>query len=47
MNKKIKLKRLFLHSYYLSFYFDQEYEFILDLPTELKEVLSILETFDE
>ena len=47
MNKRIKLKRLFLHSYYLSFYFDQEYEFILDLPMELKEVLSILETCDE
>ena len=47
MNKRIKLKRLFLHSYYLSFYFDQEYEFILDLPTELKEVLSILEISDE
>ena len=26
MNKRIKLKRLFLHSYYLSFYFDREYE---------------------
>ena len=47
MNKRIKLKRLFLHSYYLSFYFDQEYEFILDLPMELKEVLSILETCNE
>ena len=47
MNKRIKLKRLFLHSYYLSFYFDREYEFILDLPMELKEVLSILETCDE
>ena len=47
MNKRIKLKRLFLHSYYLSFNFDRGYEFILDLPTELKEVLSILETYDE
>ena len=47
MNKRIKLKRLFLHSYYLSFYFGKKYEFILDLPKELKEVLSILETCDE
>ena len=47
INKRIKLKRLFLHSYYLSFYFDHEYEFILDLPTELKEVLSTLERCDE
>ena len=47
MNKRIKLRRLILHSYYLSFYFDQEYEFILDLPMELKEVLSILETCNE
>ena len=47
MNKRIKLKRLFLHSYYLSFNFDRGYEFILDLPTELKEVLSILEICDE
>ena len=47
LNKRIKLKRLFLHSYYLSFYFDKEYEFIIDLPMELKEVLSILETCHE
>ena len=47
MNKRIKLKRLFLHSYYLSFYLDKQYEFILDLPMELKEVLSILEIRNE
>ena len=47
MNKGIKLKRLFLHSFYLSFYFDKQYEFILDLPMDLKEVLSILEIRDE
>ena len=47
MNKRIKLKRLFLHSYYLSFYHDKQYEFILDLPMELKEVLSILEIRNE
>lgn len=39
----IGLKRLFLHSYYLSFYYNKKYEFILDLPSELKEVLSMLE----
>ena len=47
MNKRIKLKRLFLHSYYLSFYLDKQYEFILDLPMDLKEVLSILEIRNE
>ena len=47
MNKSIKLKRLFLHSYYLSFYLDKQYEFILDLPMDLKEVLSILEIRNE
>ena len=44
MNKKINLKRLFLHAFYISFFYDEKYEFILDLPIELKEVLSILET---
>ena len=46
-NKKIKLNRLFLHSFYLSFFYDKQYEFILDLPNELKEVLSILETYND
>ncbi len=43
MNKKINLKRLFLHAFYISFFYDEKYEFILDLPIELKEVLSTLE----
>ena len=43
LNKQLNLKRLFLHAYYLSFYFNQKYEFIIDLPIELKEVLSMLE----
>ena len=43
INKFLGLKRIFLHSYYLSFYFKQKYEFILDLPHDLKEVLSKLE----
>ncbi len=43
MNKKIQLKRLFLHAYHLSFYYNQKYQFILDLPHDLKEVLSNLE----
>ena len=47
MNKKLNLKRLFLHAYYLSFFYDQKYEFILDLPSDLKEVLSILEKDNE
>ena len=47
MNKRIKLKDFFYTHIILSFYFDQEYEFILDLPMELKEVLSILETCNE
>jgi 23S rRNA pseudouridine955/2504/2580 synthase len=42
-NLNIGLKRLFLHSYYLSFYYNQKYEFILDLPSDLKEVISRLE----
>ena len=46
-NKLIKLHRIFLHSYYLSFYYNKEYEFVLDLPYELKEVLSILENENE
>ena len=41
-NKELNLKRLFLHAYYLSFYYDKKYEFILDLPGDLKEVLSIV-----
>ena len=46
-NKSIKLNRLFLHSFYISFHLHRKYEFILDLPCELKEVLSNLEDFDE
>ncbi len=42
-NKEINLKRLFLHSFHLSFYYQDQYEFILDLPNDLKEVLSRLE----
>ena len=45
--KELNLKRLFLHAYYLSFYYDQKYEFIIDLPDDLKEVLSILEKNNE
>jgi len=47
LNKKLNLKRLFLHAYYLSFFYNEKYEFILDLPSDLKEVLSILEKDDE
>tara|TARA_Y100000385_G_scaffold144719_1_gene150268 strand:+ start:248 stop:580 length:333 start_codon:yes stop_codon:yes gene_type:complete len=47
LNKKLNLKRLFLHAYYLSFFYGQKYEFILDLPNDLKEVLSILEKDNE
>ena len=47
LNKKLNLKRLFLHAYYLSFFYDQKYEFILDLPSDLKEVLSTLEKDNE
>ena len=47
INKKLNLKRLFLHAYYLSFYYDKKYEFILDLPGDLKEVLSIVENNNE
>ncbi len=46
-NKVIGLNRIFLHSFYLSFYFERQYEFILDLPYELKEVLSYLEDHNE
>ncbi len=42
IRKKLNLKRLFLHAYYLSFYYDKKYEFILDLPGDLKEVLSMV-----
>jgi len=42
--KELNLKRLFLHAYYLSFYYIQQYEFILDLPDDLKEVLFKLES---
>ncbi len=47
MNKSINLNRLFLHSFYISFFFEKQYEFILDLPSELKEVLSNLEIRNE
>ena len=30
INKQLNLKRLFLHAYYLSFYYGKKYEFILD-----------------
>ena len=46
-DKLINLRRIFLHSYYLSFYYNKEYEFLLDLPYELKEVLSTLEKENE
>ena len=44
LKKELNLKRLFLHAYYLSFYYIQQYEFILDLPDDLKEVLFKLES---
>tara|TARA_Y100000768_G_scaffold326869_1_gene264359 strand:+ start:234 stop:1190 length:957 start_codon:yes stop_codon:yes gene_type:complete len=47
INKLIGLRRIFLHSYYLSFYYKDEYEFILDLPDDLKEVLSTIEVNNE
>jgi 23S rRNA pseudouridine955/2504/2580 synthase len=47
INKELNLKRLFLHAYYLSFYYDKKYEFILDLPEDLKEVLSVIENDNE
>ena len=46
-NKQINLKRMFLHAFYIAFYYDEQYEFILDLPIELKEVLSVLETHND
>jgi hypothetical protein len=36
-----------LHAYYLSFYYGKKYEFILDLPDDLKEVLSTVEKDNE
>jgi len=45
MNKLIGLNRIFLHSFYLSFYFNEQYNFTIDLPDELKEVLSRLESY--
>ena len=47
INKQLNLKRLFLHAYYLSFYYGKKYEFILDLPDDLKEVLSLIEKDNE
>jgi 23S rRNA-/tRNA-specific pseudouridylate synthase len=47
INKELNLKRLFLHAYYLSFYYGKKYEFILDLPDDLKEVLSTVEKDNE
>jgi 23S rRNA-/tRNA-specific pseudouridylate synthase len=41
------LKRLFLHSYYLSFFYNKRYEFIIDLPSDLKEVISKLEELND
>ena len=46
-DKSIGLKRIFLHAYFLSFYYKEKYEFILDLPDDLKEVLSNIEVSDE
>jgi hypothetical protein len=43
----IGLKRLFLHSYYLSFFYNKKYEFIIDLPSDLKEVISKLEELND
>ena len=45
MNKLIGLNRIFLHSFYLSFYFNEQYNFTIDLPDDLKEVLSTLESY--
>ena len=45
MNKLIGLNRTFLHSFYLSFYFNEQYNFTIDLPDDLKEVLSRLESY--
>jgi len=46
-NLNIGLKRLFLHSYYLSFFYNKKYEFIIDLPSDLKEVISKLEELND
>ena len=47
IDKSFGIKRTFLHAYYLSFYFKEKYEFILDLPNDIKEVLSRLEDSNE
>ena len=47
INENLNIKRLFLHAYYLSFYYDKKYEFILDLPNDLKEVLFMIEKNNE
>lgn len=44
-NKLIGLNRLFLHSFNLSFYLNEQYNFTIDLPDDLKEVLSTLESY--
>ena len=44
-NKLIGLNRLFLHSFNLSFYFNEQYNFTIDLPDDLKEVLSVIENY--
>ncbi len=46
-HKNHMIKRMFLHSHYISFKFDKKYEFKLDLPNDLKEVLSLLENNNE
>ena len=46
-NLNIGIKRLFLHSYYLSFFYNKKYEFIIDLPSDLKEVISKLEELND
>jgi 23S rRNA pseudouridine955/2504/2580 synthase len=47
LNLNLGLKRLFLHSYYLSFFYNKKYEFIIDLPSDLKEVISNLEELND
>ena len=46
-NLNLGLKRLFLHSYHLSFLYNKKYEFIIDLPSDLKEVISKLEELND
>jgi 23S rRNA-/tRNA-specific pseudouridylate synthase len=46
-NLNLGLKRLFLHSYHLSFFYNKKYEFIIDLPSDLKEVISKLEKLND